>query len=418
VNEQKARMIACCSRTPADPTRVPRARWAVAAAALTATVIKLVLAATTQGTDDLWLFQQFAVGVARYGPIGIYGHDLAPDDNLPPLYNHAPLSGWWLLAVNHLTAGGLGSVAFWVRALPSVADLATALFVFELVRRVRSLWQATAAGMLVGLSPALFIVSGFHGNTDSLFVGLILAAVWFLAARRWPAVAGIATALALSVKIVPIVVVPALLVAAWRQGFRALVAFCAGAGAVFALLWGPVLLLRRREFIRDVLGYTGGLPRRWGWPQFATWANVPTGVVEAMAGPGRWVAVAVAAGVPAVIVWRRADLLPGAAGLALVLFVLLMPAFGIQYLTWPLAAAYLLGTASATGYNAALSVLFIVAYGRWCSATWPWQWDRAFVTALNPSETIIAAVGWVALAAVGVLGIGALLRPRDNGAAG
>lgn len=400
--------------TSADVTRLRRARLAVAGLAAAVTVAKLVLAATTVGSGDLLLFHQFVDGVARYGPIGIYGHDLVPDDEYPPLYNHAPLSGWWLLAVHHLTTHGIGSVAFWIRVPSSLADLAAASIVFELARTLRSLRQATVAGLLVAASPVLLIGSGFHGNTDSVFVGLVLAAVWLLVVRRWPAAAGVATVLALSVKIVPIVVVPAVAVAAWRQGRRAFAMFCAGAGAVLALLWVPVLVRRPVGFVRDVLGYTGGLPRRWGWPQFAAWAGVPDGLIEALAGPGRWVALAVATAVPALIVWRRADRLPGAVALALVLFVLLMPAFGIQYLTWPLAVAYLLGTAPATGYNAAVSALYVIAYGRWCGATWPWQWHRASVDALNPTETVVAAVGWAALAAVAGFGISALRRPDQR----
>jgi hypothetical protein len=89
----------------------------------------------------------------------------------------------------------------------------TAYLVLEFVRRARSLREATAAGLVFALSPVMFIISGFHGNTDPVFVMFILLSAYLLTVKDRPALAGASAALACSVKLVPIVPLPALIVA-------------------------------------------------------------------------------------------------------------------------------------------------------------------------------------------------------------
>jgi hypothetical protein len=210
--------------------------------------------------------------------------------------------------------------------------------------------------------------------------------------------------MAVSVKLVPVVLGPALLIAAGRTGRRHFAAFAASSAAVILVLWGPVLLTRWPEFRAQVLSYQGAERREWGIAQFADWAQLSESVIAGYAGWGRFVVVVLCAAVPAIIVWRRPDALAPAAGLGLVLFLLLSPAFGMQYLSWAVAAAYLISTWAATVYNLASGVMVVVVYDHWSSA-YPWHWWEAAGQPFLPGQFAHMVVVWTALAMVAVVGL-------------
>ena len=93
-----------------------------------------------------------------------------------------------------------------------------------------------ASGVLISLSPALNLISGFHGNTDSVMVIITLLAAYLVAKDRSFS-AGVAIGLAISVKPVPIVAVPVLGAQLPRSGGRSLRSFVGGGLVVFAVLW-------------------------------------------------------------------------------------------------------------------------------------------------------------------------------------
>lgn len=387
------------------PTTVGRLRFIVLASATLTTALKLAVAATTFGTNDVHHWIEFADAVRRYGPVGIYGQELRG------LYNHPPLSGWLLVVINWLVDLRLAEVPFLIRVPASVADIVTAALMFELVRQRRSPREAATAGLFVAFSPVLFVVSGFHGNTDPLFVMLSLLSVYLLAVRRWAAASGVAIATALSVKLVPVVLIPALLVAVARGGLRRFTAFAVGATSVFLVLWGPVVLTRWPEFRAQVLSYQGIPVREWGIVQFATWAHLPNALIDDIVGEGRFVVLALCALIPLLIVWRRPAALAPAAGLGLVLFLLLSTAFGTQYLSWAVAGAYLVSTWAATAYNLVAGAMVVVVYDRWNQA-YPWNWSEAKAQRLVFGEFVLMVITWAALALVAVLGM-RLLLGRD-----
>ena len=79
-----------------------------------------------------------------------------------------------------------------------LADFVTVLLVFELVRLARPVRGAAIAAILVACSPVLFVVSGFHGNTDPVFVMFSLLSVYVLVVPRWASAAGVAFGIAVS----------------------------------------------------------------------------------------------------------------------------------------------------------------------------------------------------------------------------
>jgi hypothetical protein len=223
--------------------------------------------------------------------VGIYGHEFQACTT-------TPLAGLLLVCINFLVDGSVAGLPFLIRVPASLADLATAVLVFELVRLRRPVRAAGLAALAVAVSPVLFVVSGFHGNTDPVFVMFALLSVYLLAVWGWAAAAGLCFAASVSIKLVPIVLGPVLLLAAARMGWRRLVAFGLGGAALFLPVWGPVLLTRWPEFRENVLGYQGIRVREWGLVPLAKWAGVPTDWIDALIGPGRFVVLLLAMGIP------------------------------------------------------------------------------------------------------------------------
>jgi 4-amino-4-deoxy-L-arabinose transferase-like glycosyltransferase len=395
----------------------------VLAVALVLMGIKLRVAATTGGVDDVWLFSQFADYVHRANPIMVYGVGMGPI--LP--YNHPPLTGymldvfWWLShngralpetaqAIPHPVGPPPTMLfAFLIRLPATLMDVVTSVLVFELVRMRRSLRQATVAGLVVALSPVLFIISGYHGNTDPVFIGCTLLSLYLLTLRRWPettaAAAGVAYATGLGFKIVPIVVLPLLLLIAARSGRRRLVAFLVGSAFVMLLVWWPVVLLNWGPFKQNVLGYAGVNQHQWGLIQFGNGLGVPHGWLTFWEGPGRFVIVLVSALLPLLLAWRRPDLSVPAVGLTLMIFLLFNPATSTQYMAWAAAPMLLSEVWTGLAFNVAAGVFLFDTYDSWNGQP-PWRWlpGIAWATIWNRNQVIEAGVAWAVLLVAVVLG--------------
>lgn len=384
---------------------VSRARlWVLAAAGL-ALILKVRMSIVTYGTGDIGRWQNFADGVRSAGPVGVYALRWPAS-----FYNHPPLIGYFLKLVNGFENLGV-PLGVTIRTFSSFADVVTALIVFELLRRRRSLPIAMWSGVLIGISPVLWSVSGFHGNTDPIFTMLTLASVLLLADRNRPVLAGVAMGLALGVKIVPVVAVPALLIYAAVRGGSTFWRYSGGLGAVFLITWGPALALQGKDVLSDVIGYRGSDLRQWGLVQVVHWLGNPPGWENFLVGPGRFLVLILCCAVPAWFVWRRPDALPTAVALSLVGFLLLSPAFGVQYTVWPLASAYLVGFRSATFYNVSAGAMVMAIYTRWSGGI---HWDRGHASGYTVFEVILGQVAWVALGLVAVLGVRSLIRPRSG----
>ena len=371
------------------------------------TIAKLRLAGTTAGTNDISHWSSFAASVHTLGPIGIYSTRF----QVP--FNHPPLIGWLLLAVNAVSSHG-PSASFLIRVPASVADVATALIVFELITRRRSLTEATVAGAVVAFSPVLFVISGFHGNTDPVFVMFALLSA-YLVVRDRPFWAGVSAAIALSIKLVPVVALPVIAAALLRDR-RRLTAATIGFLAVLVPLWGPVIALQWTGFKRNVLDYEGLLPQesRWGIVDFARHAHIP-GLVDLLVGPGRLAALAISAFLPAFLVLKRRDAVALGVGLSLALFLLLTTNFGTQYLAWAAASVLLLDVWAGAAYNVTAGVLVVVTYTHWTNG---FPWNQADAKQLTPFQERLGWLTWTVLLTCVLLGLRRLWywpRTREHG---
>jgi hypothetical protein len=387
-----------------SPGSVRRSRWIIGACILPVFVFKVVLAARTFGTNDVVAWGDFLGGERSHGPVGIYGLTQFPNRSF---YNHPPLIGYYLALLNWVQDLGL-PYRFTLRTVSSLADVGTTFLTFELLRRIHPVRHATAAAVVVGWSPILVMVSGFHGNTDPMFIMFALLSVYLLLHRRWPALAGAAIAVAVGIKIVPMVLIPALAVYAWKRNPKALLRAGAGFVVVFGLSWGPALAGQATAVRLDVIGYGGVGHSPWGLVEIAHWFGDPWWIA-ALEGPGRSVVVIICAVLPAVAVWRRPDCLLLAVAWSLIGFLVLAPTWGVQYMVWPVVACAVVGLGWAVAFNVFGGLALFLIYDRW-SGGLPWYQAWADAQFRNP-EIVLMMIAWLVLVAAWVQATRTIIGP-------
>ena len=124
-----------------------------------------------------------------------------------------------------------------------------------------------------------------------------------------------------------------------------------------------------------------------------------------LAARGSW-AVAVASLMP-YVVWamhRPHEEVVGL-GMSLVTMLVLSPAFGMQYLSWALAAAYLVSVRSAWLYNVAASAFVLSVYSSWSGGGPPWSWEEARGMPFTVGQLMLMAVAWTSLVVVWLDGL-------------
>ncbi|MEP6853090.1 MAG: glycosyltransferase 87 family protein [bacterium] len=363
---------------------------------MAAFAVKVVLATRTAGTQDIRAWTWFAEGVRSRGPVGVYAIDFAGQHR--GQYNHPPLVGYLLEGVNALADLGV-PLRVTIRLLSSAADVGSALLLFSLLRRRVPLSTALFSGVAVAASPVLVLVSGYHGNTDPVFMMLVLLATYLVADRQRPGLGGVGLAAAVGIKLIPVIVAPVLLAFLLRRSGpaarRAGIVFLSAFLATSALLWVPAVIGHWAALRQNVLGYVGVDTRPWGLVHFADMAGAST-VASALVHPGARVVVAICALLPAVRVWRHPEDVVGAVALALAGFLLLSPAFGVQYVVWALAPLYLLEVWSGVVFDLAAALVLFVVYDRWNGGL-PWV-RVAIAQPWTRWEETLAALLWALLA--------------------
>jgi len=308
---------------PATPST--RSTALVITCVLAALFLKLAWSASCLGTTDAARFVKFGRHLAAQPLREVYATD--------ERFNHTPAVSVFLATIAKATGDDAGAFVFWLR-LPGI--LADAAVMIELLLLRRTLGLRTGWLVLAALSPVHFIISGFHGNFDSvLAAGIFLAFTAALHGR--PVLSGCWLGLACQVKVVPLLFVPALALF-WFQRGR-LAAFSAALGAGLLALIGPGLFLGGPKFLTNVLAY-GSLWGTWGVPlvlRLCGWAPA-TQVIAFHFNPAQQ-AVAVllkmliiAAAITLAWLRRRTGArgILGTGALTLLVFFTLTPGFGYQ----------------------------------------------------------------------------------------
>lgn len=341
-----------------------RSGWVIAAAAAIAFVIKLTLALKTFGTNDVYAYQQFAIW-SKFLGVELYRYD--PYFNHPPSMIHVLQGMLWLSRTTAI------SFSFWLR-LPAIgADAANLWLVWKLLGdrvRKRSIHWAL---VLLALAPALIMISGFHGNTDSVVLFFVLLSVYLIQKDASPWVSGAAMGLAYCVKIFPLIAAPAILLSliSWKRRSQ----FCAAAAVVLLVAWAPYLYQDPAGVARQVFGYRSAYGM-WGLSYLLDQATVAmpglTPVNDAFQHIGAYLALALVC----LASWRISRLSPRPAlftqtGIAFFLFLAVASGFGVQYLAWLMPWAVEEGWLAAAFLYSASGVFLFQTYNLWAEGL-PW----------------------------------------------
>lgn len=362
------------------PTHTRRQRhwlWiaSISLAALLSLALKLWLAYTTVGTNDVTAWERFATTAQHVGGAELYRREA--------LFNHPPFMVHLLHLQMYLTQYTGLPFPLWLRLPAILADLGTVIVVWKILAPPPEQPGRRAALFLLAVAPPLIMISGFHGNTDPVMISFVVLAVYLLERRAAVIPAGIALGLALSIKIVPVIFLPAMV--CYLATWRARLTLCVAAATVWSAGALPYLVQAPQSIVRQVFAYAGNYGQ-WGISRIAvlraarahpaaTWAELEHGPYTDI---GR---VIIMVSIVAAALWlnrspRRKPSLFVQCGLVVFLFLALSPAFGVQYLAWLMPWVVALGFRATLVLYTASSIFLFQVYTFW-SGGFPWYFANS-----------------------------------------
>jgi hypothetical protein len=343
--------------------------------ALAAFLLKVIMALSTYGSTDVLLFETDLTKIRHDGAVALYRDGISTrwcghGEQLPcPPFIHPPfvihaLEGWGFLS----RISGL-PMRVWLRFTCALADLGSVFLVLGIVRKFRPTWSAGPALVVMALCPISVLVSGFHGNTDPIMMFLVLLSVYLIETGAPVIAAGGALGASTSIKLVPLILLPALLL--HLRSFRQRTAFLGAAAAVFVIGGLPFVAQSPALVFGRVFGYEPQMGP-WGLGRIAVvvggqheWADHLSGALKLLA-LGSTVAVSL---------WMRKSH-PGTplfvqCGFVMSVFLALTPGFGVQYLSWLVPWAVALGIYGMVAFYL-VSTAFMFTYYTVGSGGFPW----------------------------------------------
>ena len=332
-----------------------------------ALAVRLILIATSFGSTDALLLMGYTHLAERFG--------IGPAYRYAAYLNHPPLSGAIMIAADRLGSRIGLEFSDVFRLFQVIADLVSAAILYRLSKS-----REVAAFFFA--SPAAIFLSGFHCNADPTMIALLLASVWLRSGSLLGAASGI--------KIAPLPLTPFFLIdMSWRRRILFLMAWLAVPAAIFI----PAVLAGGPTVLHNVFGYPGS-GYEWGlcslgylsgnlaWAQFYSYF-------------GRYVVLAALIAL-FIFFWRRRAPLAAMIGTALLTMNFFSPAFGVQYLVWPLPFfLFALPRKLAYALNGSVSLFLFATYTIW-SREFPWWFaDAAAPNPLRPLIALLAIPLWL-----------------------
>ncbi|HEU4520464.1 MAG TPA: glycosyltransferase 87 family protein [Thermoanaerobaculia bacterium] len=385
-----------------------RARFVVLI--VTGVAIRVLLIATSIGTNDVLNWMTFGRLVDNAGIGPSYGRIAE--------VNHPPLSLLIVLGLEKIRLATSIEVGDLLRLLQVLFDLAAVAALLDIGRSIAHEMPQRLA-LFYFLSPVSIFITGFHGNTDPAMVALLLISVALLIRTpSRPFFAGVVFALAVGIKIVPLLLLPLFLLL--RKDRR----FVAGAAAGGAAIFLPFLPTGGMTMLRQIFGYNtqGG---NSGLAYFlATIGDaLPAAQPFLLRMAIGWIAIAKYVIVAAVIVYalalaRRhershAALLAGT-GTTLLIILALGPGGGVQYLLWPVAfLPFALGRVERLILVASYSAAQFTVYTIW-SDGFPWWYADSTIRRPWIDVSLLGDAVFLLTFAAAARGVWRSLRPATS----
>jgi hypothetical protein len=377
-------------------------KWLFAAIAV-ATVCKICLALFTYGTNDASMWESSAELIRQGGARSVYDHLVevhGPDGKFLhyQIFNHPPFMILVLAGLNQIRDATEIPIRSSLRLLNAAADVASVILTAAILRSmfgVLPLWPI----ILVAIAPSWVFISGFHANSDPLMLFFLVLATYLIEVRRQNTWGVLSFAFASGIKVVPVLLLPALLLyfKTWSERLRVIL--------IMAVFWSATanswLIGSPAKMIRTTLGY-GSMQGHWGlgviFRKLPIIGSLPAVLFNAT---GRYILIlAIVA-----VAWRlnrgrRPVALFYQFGVLLFLFHLVTPGFGIQYLAWlsPWVAA--LPWSVAAAYFAASGAFCAGVYTYWSRGV-PWYFANSVITGTwRGGVNVLGLITWLTVALV------------------
>lgn len=314
------------------------------------------------------------------------------------IFNHPPFMVLVLAGLNAFEDATAVPVHKSIRILSSAADLGTWILVFAiLTRRFGS--KAWAPLALLSVAPAPLTISGFHGNTDPIMMFLlVLSAHLFSGGTRRRSLGAAVFAIATGIKIVPLLLLPALFL--WVCDYWVRLQILATLALFWLITAGPWLKVSPEPMIQNVFGYASG-KGVWGFTNVLSFVPViGDQMSETYARMGKRVLVASLLLISVVMNWhpQRRIAIFDQFGILFCALLLLAPGFGIQYLSWMAPWVVALPLSVAGIHLAATGLFCTVVYTVW-SQGMPWHFANAVGvgTWAHRPDNAFAVIAWLSL---------------------
>lgn len=353
-------------------------------------IARVALSWFSLGSTDFATWQGFGRLINERGLYSAYAAD--------PLLNHPPLPVLWSAAALQLATKWNVLFSFVFRLPAILADVGSA-FVLYRIGQARSGTGLRAAAWMSWSLPAI-LIGAFHCNTDNICAFFALLSAHLLAGPVSPLLAGVTLAVAINVKIIPLLLVP-LLVAACpdrRSLLRFAIGLTLGLTPIFIALVGA-----GRPMLENVFHYKS-MMGQWGVMYFfmelsgnAYWSGAGIACVDWYYANGRFVLLAAVTLMSlAAVVFRRWSALELAA-IGIGLFLILAPGFGAQYLVYAVPVMFAIDLRRAASYSLVAGLCLLVIYVGYWTGTVPMRSE--FGIGLPPPASLFGLLAWGVLVA-------------------
>lgn len=325
-------------------------------------ILKLHIAMTTYGTNDVLYWEIFINCIKKYGGIGTY--------HMVWFFNHPPFMIDVLKVMDWISSVTGVFLPFWIRLPAIVADLVNVVLVCKMLKvRTNNIYSGSTM-VIMAAAPVSIMVSGFHGNTDPVMICFLLLSLYLIDCQHHTWIAGIAAGMSMNIKIVPLIFMPAIFL--YLPDWRKRVEFFSAAAAIVCIGWFPYIFDDPHIIWKRVFGY-GGIYGHWGLSRLLQYLPPSfdfIGWIYKTIGKFAVIAVIVAMSFRLNRPQKKTDLFLQC-GLTASTFLALTPGFGVQYLAWLVPWVVALGLWPAALYFASSGIFLFLVYTFW-SLGFPW----------------------------------------------
>ena len=324
-------------------------------AIVAALIIKIILAALFDTADSGAM--NLASSLVVQGE-EVYNHPQV-DLSSPPLHLHV------LGSLRYISdALSIPFTFFW--KIPAiVADTGIAFFIFRILRKKYNYSKKKASSLTIWfvLNPISLYVSGFHGQSEAVWILFSLLSWYALSYRKKPVLAGLLAAVAVGYKLPAILLLPALTFTPklLNQKIEFVMSFC----FFFVMTLFPEIVTSRSGLMREVFMYKSAYGL-WGITSLIQKIYQPLHAEIITQNIAKYLQLII---LTSSLLFLTKKYLTKTYDFfvvslyTIVVFLFFTPGFGIQYLFWPLPFLVITNNKLLKHYTFWVTFAFVHTYG-------------------------------------------------------